>query len=100
MHFERHLAFQMRKIIFFAENLKKFGFHHMRGSRKFCQAQRPENGLDNFFFFSPHLTLHLTEGVQLVLLQRKLYFFKDLEGVQHFPGGCNFFQGGGGGFKC
>ena len=28
----------------------------------------------------------------MVLLQRKLYFSKDLEGVQHFPGG-----GGGGG---
>ena len=28
----------------------------------------------------------------MVLLQRKLYFFKDPEEVQHFPGG-----GGGGG---
>ena len=33
----------------------------------------------------------------MVLLQRKLYFSKDLEGVQHFSGrGSNFFQGGGG----
>ena len=34
----------------------------------------------------------------MVLLQRKLYFFKDPEGVQHFPGGgggSNFFPGGG-----
>ena len=30
----------------------------------------------------------------MVLLQRKLYFSKDLEGVQRFPGvGSNFFQG-------
>ena len=33
----------------------------------------------------------------MVLIQRKLYFSKDPEGVQHFPGGSNFFQGGGGG---
>ena len=29
----------------------------------------------------------------MVLLQRKLYLSKDPEGVQHFPGGSNFFQG-------
>ena len=30
----------------------------------------------------------------MVLLQRKLYFSKDPEGVHHFPGGeSNFFQG-------
>ena len=34
----------------------------------------------------------------MVLLQRKLYFPKDPEGVQHFTGGSNFFQGGGGGW--
>ena len=34
----------------------------------------------------------------MVLLQSKLYFFKEPEGVQHFPGaGSNCFQGGGGG---
>ena len=35
----------------------------------------------------------------MVLLQRKLNFPKDPEGVQHFPGGRGFqlFQGGGGG---
>ena len=33
----------------------------------------------------------------MVLLQRKLYFPKDPEGLQHIPGGSNFFQGGGGG---
>ena len=33
----------------------------------------------------------------MVLLQRKkLYFSKDLEGVQHFPGGVQHFPGGGG----
>ena len=32
----------------------------------------------------------------MVLLQRKLYFSNDPEGVWHFPGGSNFFQGGGG----
>ena len=32
----------------------------------------------------------------MVLLQRKLYFLKDPEGVKHFPrgGGSNFFQWG------
>ena len=35
-------------------------------------------------------------GGKMVLLQRKLYFLKDLEGSQHFPrgGGSNFFQWG------
>ena len=32
----------------------------------------------------------------MVLLQRKLYFSKDPEGVQHFSGWPYFFQGGGG----
>ena len=32
-------------------------------------------------------------------LQRKLYFSKDPEGVQHFPGGSNFFHGGGRGVQ-
>ena len=35
----------------------------------------------------------------MVLLQRTLYFSKDPEGVQHFPGGQTFFQVGGGS-KC
>ena len=33
----------------------------------------------------------------MVLFQRKPYFFKDSEEVQHFHGGSNFFQGAGGG---
>ena len=32
----------------------------------------------------------------MVLLQRKLYFSKDPEGVWHFPGGVQLFPGGGG----
>ena len=31
----------------------------------------------------------------MVILHRKLYFSKDSEWVQHFPGGSNFFPGGG-----
>ena len=33
----------------------------------------------------------------MVVLLRKLYFCKDVEGVQHFPGGPTFSMGGGGG---
>ena len=71
----------------------------MRGSRIFfrwVQAPRPENYWTLFgFFFSPQLILQGN------------YFFKDPEGVQHFPGfyrettfsriqrGSNIFQGGG-----
>ena len=29
----------------------------------------------------------------MVLLQRKLYFSKDPEGIQHFPGGVQLFPG-------
>ena len=39
----------------------------------------------------------------MVLLLRKLYlyFTKDPEAVHYFPGGSNFFPGGGGGWsKC
>ena len=31
----------------------------------------------------------------MVLLQRKIYFPMDREGVQHFPGGPTFSRGGG-----
>ena len=59
------------------------------------QARRPENSLDNGFFFvcffcSPQLILQFTEGGPMVLLQRKIYFSKH-------PEGFNIFQGGGGG---
>ena len=42
------------------------------------------------FYFSSQLMLQFTE----VLLQRKLYFSKDQERVQHFPGGGQLFPGG------
>ena len=60
-------------------------------------------------FFSPQLILQ--RGGAMVLLQRKLYFPKDPEGVQHFQGRsiqggiqmliaititCDFLEGGGG----
>ena len=72
----------------------------MRGSRIFCQgrgvqARRPEYRLDNFFLVL-NLFYSLQMG-QMVLLQRKLYFSKDPEWVQHFPGGGQLFPGGGGG---
>ena len=43
------------------------------------------------FFFSPQLILQKSNGQ----FQRNLSFFKVPEGVQHVPGGSNFFQGGG-----
>ena len=49
-----------------------------------------------FSIFEPKCT----GGSPMVLLQRKLYFSKDPEGVQHFPAGegvgSSFFQGGRG----
>ena len=53
-------------------------------------------------FFSPQLNL---QRGPMVILQRKLYFSKDPERVQHFPGGGGGGGGvqlfpGGGGFKC
>ena len=48
------------------------------------QVRRPENSLDNVCFFF--------RGGPMVLLQRKLYFSKDPEGVQFSRGrGSNFF---------
>ena len=45
------------------------------------------------FFFSPQLILQFTKGGPMVLLQRKLYFPKDPEVVQQFPGGQLFPRG-------
>ena len=42
------------------------------------------------FLFSPQLILQKSND----RFQRNLLFFKVPEGVQHFPGGSNFFQGG------
>ena len=55
--------------------------------------KRPEQRL---FYSSINLTVY--RGGQMVLLERKLYFSKDTEGVQHFSEGRrpNFFPGAGG----
>ena len=45
-----------------------------------------------FFFFSPQLIVQRSNGQ----FSRNLSFFKVPEGVQHFSGGSNIFQGGGG----
>ena len=66
----------------------------MRGSRNFRQGgpgQSDKKSSDVCFFFSPQLILQKSNGQ----FQRNLSFFKVPEGVQHFPGGSNFFQGGG-----
>ena len=66
----------------------------MRGYRNFCQggggvqARLSENSSDVFFSFFKSSTLifySFTEGVQW-LFQRRLYFSKVSERVQHFPG--------------
>ena len=78
--------------------------HFSRG-RGVGQARRSENSLDNFFYYLFFIYFFFFfggggyRGDRMVLLQRKLYFSKDPEGVQHFPGGPTFFQGGGGS-KC
>ena len=53
------------------------------------QVSLTKKALTAFFF----LVLSLKSNG---LFQRNLSFFKVPEGVQHFPGGSNFFQGGGG----
>ena len=58
-------------------------------------GQSDKKSSDNVFFvfFSPQLILQKSNGQ----FQRNLSFFKVPEGVQHFPGGSNFFREGGGG---
>ena len=72
----------------------------MRRSRNFCQGEggsRPDGQKTAWttflIYFSTYCTVY--RGGPIVLLQRKLYFSKDPEGVQYFPrgGGSNFFQG-------
>ena len=46
-----------------------------------------ENSLDNGFFFLSATYFTAYRGGPMVLLQRKLYFSKDPEGVHHVPGG-------------
>ena len=60
--------------------------------------KQPEQWFFVCVCFSPQLILQCTEGGgPMVLLQRKLYFSKDPEGVQHFPGEVQLFDGWGGG---
>ena len=85
----------------------------MRGSRNLCRGRAGPTARKQpgqrfffvsffFFFFLSNLFYSLQRGSDgsITLQQRKLYFSKDQEGVQLFPGGSNFFQGGGGGVKC
>ena len=69
----------------------------MRGSRNFCQGRSrsvwQKKALTTFFFFfffSPQLILQKSNGK----FQRNIPFFKVPKGIQYFPGGSNFFQGG------
>ena len=63
----------------------------MCGSRNFRQADKKSSNVFFCFFFSPQLILQKSNGQ----FQRNLSLFKVPDGVQHFPGGSNFFQGGG-----
>ena len=76
---------------------------YMRGSRNFRQGggggpgQSDKKKLLTFFFLFFFIVLSLFLQKSKGQLQRNLSFIKVSEGVQHFPGGSNFFQGGGGG---
>ena len=63
----------------------------MRRSRNFRQGgpgQSDKKSSDNVFFFSAYF-----KEVKWSI-SKKSIIFKVPEGVQHFPGGSNFFQGG------
>ena len=69
------------------------GMLAMRGSRNFSRGggSRPDGQKAVWTFFCECVFLVLNyftvySGGQIVLLQRKLYFCKDIERVQHFPG--------------
>ena len=70
----------------------------MRGSRNICQGWGVQVNLtkkssDNVFFFLS--SAHFTEVKWSI--SKKSIIFQGFRGVQHFPGGSNFFQGG---FNC
>ena len=74
---------------------KPMNAKRMRGSRNFRRGgggpgQSDKKSFDNVFF-SPPLILRKSNG------QFKYIIFQGSRGVQHFPGGSNFFLGGGGG---
>ena len=54
---------------------------------------RKQSGQPFFLFFQSSTYLTVDRGDPILLLQRKLYFFKDPEGVLHFPG-VQLFPGG------
>ena len=57
------------------------------------QARLPENSSDSVCFFCPQLLLFYSD--LLMVYFKESYNFSEVEkGVQHFPGGPNFFQGG------
>ena len=60
------------------------------GSRSIWHIKKALKTFFSFIFFSPQLILQKAIGY----LQRKLLFAKVPVGVEHFPGGSNFLQGG------
>ena len=56
------------------------------------QVRRPENNLDNDFFYSPELILQLTEGVQWFYYRENYTFQRIQRGPEFSRGrGSNFF---------
>ena len=101
---ERHMVFLTYKISH--QNISKSKsyrvhklmpgyFTHAR-IQEFCQGPglTARKQLEIFLVcFSPKLILQFTDrGRPMVLLQRKLYFSKDPEWVQHFPRGVQLFS--------
>ena len=62
-----------------------YSTHTMHGSRNFRHGGG--GGWSGIFFYFFFTILSLFYSSQMVNFQRKLTFFKVLEGVQHFPGG-------------
>ena len=75
----------------------------MRGSRNFFQGgggPAPTSRQRFFCLFLFVLVLNLFYSLQRAsngFITEKTILSKDPEGVYHFPGGANFFHGGGGG---
>ena len=98
----------MSEIMFSSDSVSKIIFQQLKIHECPCAdpgifvrggpGQSDKKSSDNvlFIFFSPQLILQKSNGQ----FQRNLSLFKVPEGVQHFPGGSNFFQGVGGGSNC